>query len=79
MGFAAESRKRIGPMIPLTALVDVLFLLLIFFVALPVLSDAQEPAQSENVPPYSAIDTVDAMEQDTPGIHGEDLRSEVDP
>lgn len=33
MGFAAESRERVRPVLPLAGMVDILFLLLIFFMS----------------------------------------------
>ena len=41
MGFASESRERARPVIPLAGMVDVLFLLLIFFMTASTLRDQE--------------------------------------
>ncbi|WP_432797726.1 ExbD/TolR family protein [Poriferisphaera sp. WC338] len=41
MGFASESRERARPVIPLAGMVDVLFLLLIFFMTASVFRDQE--------------------------------------
>jgi len=43
MSFAAESRERAQPMLPLAAMVDILFLLLVFFITASTFKK-QEPA-----------------------------------
>ena len=43
MSFAAESRERARPMLPLAAMVDILFLLLVFFITASTFKK-QEPA-----------------------------------
>lgn len=49
MSFAAPSRQRIGPVLPLAALVDVLFLLLIFFMTTSIFREQDQYVQV--VPP----------------------------
>jgi len=41
MSFASESRERVRPVLPLSAMVDVLFLLLIFFMTASVFREAE--------------------------------------
>ena len=41
MGFAAESRERAKPVVPLAGMVDILFLLLIFFMTASTLRDQE--------------------------------------
>ena len=41
MGFSAPTRQRIGPVLPLAGMVDVLFLLLIFFMTTAVFQEVE--------------------------------------
>jgi len=50
MSFAAESRERARPVLPLAAMVDILFLLLVFFITASTFKK-QEPAILIDLPP----------------------------
>lgn len=45
MSFASETRERVRPVLPLAAMVDVLFLLLIFFMTASVFREAEAQIQ----------------------------------
>ena len=50
MGFTSESRERSRPVLPLAAMVDVLFLLLIFFMTASVFREQELPAADTAAP-----------------------------
>ncbi|QQE12936.1 biopolymer transporter ExbD [Planctomycetota bacterium] len=74
MGFASESRERARPVIPLAGMVDVLFLLLIFFMTASTLRDqelqmdvtlpgSENPKLAANIDAMQTIVTVDKLNQ----------------
>ena len=64
MSFASETRERSRPILPLAAMVDILFLLLIFFMTASTLRD-QEMRLPIDVPPSATAQTPGAT---TPGV-----------
>ena len=60
MGFSAPSRERAGPVLPLAAMVDILFLLLIFFLTASVFRD-QDLQMQVALPAASSPDERDSQ------------------
>lgn len=60
MSFAAESRERAKPILPLAAMVDILFLLLVFFITASTFSSS-EPSISVTLTPAEAGEASGAM------------------
>lgn len=64
MSFAAELRERVRPVLPLAGMVDVLFLLLIFFMTASTFRE-QEPAIEVALTPAESGEPGDANAQST--------------
>ena len=74
MGFASETRQRSAPILPLAGMVDVLFLLLIFFMTASVFRDnelqmdvalpgSENPQLQANLDAMQTIVTIDEADQ----------------